>query len=281
MALPDALDRYFAAWNAHDGEAVVASLAPAGTYEDPTTGGPIGGEALAASVAGLVRGFPDVAFEVVDCSPTGPTSAVARWRMRGTNTGPTPDGPPTGGTVDLDGVDLIAYDPATDRLSSVVGYFDTAGMYRQLGLQIHLSPADVAPIMRFGISSRVDTGREATPGAFTVTWIEIEPETFPTLMESTTAIVMEQLGNTGYLGSCFASIGNRHLTFTAWESTEAARRALQGGAHAAAMRLANGGGLGAEAQGVTSVWEPVRMNDVFAASKERRRPIAALGGQWL
>jgi len=31
---------------------------------------------------------------------------------------------------------------------------------------------------------------------------------------------VEQLGNDGYLGSCFATIGSRNYTFTAWESVE-------------------------------------------------------------
>jgi hypothetical protein len=38
MALADALDRYFDAWNAHGLQGVVASLTVDGTYEDPTTG---------------------------------------------------------------------------------------------------------------------------------------------------------------------------------------------------------------------------------------------------
>ena len=67
------------------------------------------------------------------------------------------------------------------------------------------------------------------------------------------SVVTEQLGNDGYLGSCFASIGRRHYTFTAWESVEAAKAALHSGAHGAAMRLARGGGLGDNAFGVTSI----------------------------
>lgn len=35
MSLTAALDRYFAAWNDHDPDAVVRSLADGGSYEDP------------------------------------------------------------------------------------------------------------------------------------------------------------------------------------------------------------------------------------------------------
>ena len=49
----EALDRYFDAWNSHDPALVVAALTDDGTYEDPTTGGPLSGDALEANVAGV------------------------------------------------------------------------------------------------------------------------------------------------------------------------------------------------------------------------------------
>ena len=93
MSLVQALDRYFDAWNAHDPEAVVAALTLGGTYEDPTTGGPLTGDALAESVGTLITGFPDVHFEVaIDCLDE--TRAAAQWVMKGTNTGQCLPAPP-------------------------------------------------------------------------------------------------------------------------------------------------------------------------------------------
>ena len=112
-----------------------------------------------------------------------------------------PAGPATGGTIALPGADFLDYDPDADRVSRVVGYFDTATTLAQLGLQVHISPADMAPITKFGISLRVDTERETLPGAFSITWIDIDPEYQVTLIDATTNIVMEQYGNDGYLGS--------------------------------------------------------------------------------
>jgi steroid delta-isomerase-like uncharacterized protein len=282
MGMEEALDRYFDAWNAHDPEGVVASLTPDGTYEDPTTGGPLTGAALAASVSGVVTGFPDVAFDLVSCTPTSETTAAAEWVMRGTNTGPMPGGPATGGTIALPGADFLDYDPSTDRLAKVVGYFDTATMLTQLGLRAHITPVDTEPAMTFGYALRIDSGRDAVPGAFTVTWIEIDPEHDDRLRESTQAIVMEQLSeDAGYLGSMFAVIGRRHYTYTAWTTPEAARHALRGGAHGAAMRDAHGGGYGADARGITSVWRPEVLNGIFHPGPGRSYELAELGGQWL
>jgi len=281
MGLNDALDRYFAAWNDHDPQRLVASLTDGGTYEDPTTGGPLSGEAVSAMLTGLITGFPDVRFEVVSVAATGETTAAVQWIMHGTNTGPMPGGPPTGATISLPGADFIDYDPVTDRLARVVGYFDTATMLSQLGLQAHISPQDMEPVTTFGVGLRVDAQRSGAPGALTVTWIEIDPEYQAALIEANTGIVMELMGNEDYLGSCFASIGRRNYTVSAWTSPDAARAALRGGQHAAGMRLANRGGIGEAARGITSVWVPETLNGIFHPGPGKSADLAGLEGQWL
>jgi steroid delta-isomerase-like uncharacterized protein len=281
MALADALDRYFDAWNAHDPQGVVASLTVDGTYEDPTTGGPLNGDALAANVAALVQGFPDLRFELASVAPTSETTAAAQWRMLGTNTGPMPLGPPTGGAVDLPGADFIEYDHVADKVSKVVGYFDTQTMLGQLGLQAHLSPADIEPFLRFGLGIRVDTGRSTVPGALTVTWIEVEPENAPALQEATEKIVVDLLENPGYLGTYFVTVGKRNGTISAWESVEAAEAALHRGAHAQAMQLAREGGIGRNARGLTSIWAPERLNNFVLPAQGGSFDLSELDGQWL
>jgi steroid delta-isomerase-like uncharacterized protein len=279
MSIDTALERYFDAWNSHRPERVAESLTDDGTYEDPTTGGKLSGDALTASVAGVYAGFPDVHFVLDSVAADGDT-ASAQWRMQGTNTGPLPGGPATGGTLDLPGADFFTYDAAADKVSSVVGYFDTATMLGQLGLQAHITPSNVEGVTEFGISIRVETGRDTVPGAFTVTWIEIDAEHHPTLVDHTQAIVMEQLGNDDYLGSFLASVGRRNYTFTAWTSAEAAQAALRGDAHSSAMKLAQSGGVGDNARGITSVWEPVFLNGVFN-THGGSLDLSELGGQWL
>jgi len=280
MSMTSALDRYFDAWNSHEPDHVVAALTEGGTYEDPTTGGPLSGDALAANVAGVYSGFPDVRFELESVAATGDDTAAAQWRMIGTNTGPLPGGPGTGGSLDLPGADFFTYDAAADKVSRVVGYFDTATMLGQLGLQAHITPSDMEGVTEFGISLRVETGRDAIPGAFTATWIDVDPEFQFTLADAATGIVMEQLGNEDYLGTCFATVGRRNYTFTAWTSPEAAQAALRGDAHTAAMKLATSGGIGDDARGVTSMWTPHFLNGIFHAGTGSTS-LADLGGQWL
>ena len=47
------IDAYLRGWSSRDAEAILATLAAGATYEDPSTGGPIGGAALRAYMAGL------------------------------------------------------------------------------------------------------------------------------------------------------------------------------------------------------------------------------------
>ena len=61
---------------------------------------------------------------------------------------------------------------------------------------------------------------------------------------------------------------------------DAAQAAFRDAAHTSAMKLAQAGGIGANARGVTSVWTPEYLNGVFHAS-EGSSPISELGGQWL
>lgn len=279
MSIDSALERYFDSWNSHEPERVPAAITDGGTYEDPTTGGKISGDALTANVAGVLAAFPDVHFEIDSMSTHGDT-ASAQWRMIGTNTGPLPGGPATGGTLDLPGADFFTYDADADKVSSVVGYFDTATMLAQLGLQAHITPADMEGMVGFGYGGRVETGRGTVPGAFTVTWIDIDAEHQGTLVDMTTAIIMEQSANDAYLGTCFATIGRRNYTFSAWTTPEAAQEALRGDAHSAAMKHAQAGGFGDNARGVTSMWTPHFLNGVFNP-QGGSLDLSELGGQWL
>ena len=91
---------------------------------------------------------------------------------------------------------------------------------------------------------------------------------------------MEQLANEEYLGTCFATIGRRNYTFSAWTTPEAAQEALRGDAHSTAMKLAQTGGFGDNARGITSMWTPHFLNGVFNP-QGGSRDLSELGGQWL
>lgn len=133
------LDNYAAAWNTRDGAAVVASLAPGGTYVNPQMPAPASGDELAGYIAALATAFPDFAFtyEAFDCGQ----QAFIHWTMTGTYTGPLPGVPgPTGASFTIRGLDRLEID--ADGIRSVDNYFDQVNQLQQLGINVELSVAE-------------------------------------------------------------------------------------------------------------------------------------------
>ena len=122
MSALEIAQKYFDAWNSRDPEAVVASMASGGTYEDPMTPGPISGPGLVGHVGGTLAAFPDRSFEIVDVAATGENTVYAQWIMRGTNAGSMSGLPPTGKSIELHGADFI--ETSDMGVTKVVGYFD-------------------------------------------------------------------------------------------------------------------------------------------------------------
>jgi len=255
-----AVEAYFAAWNAHDGAAVAAAVT--GTYVDPTLPAPVSGADLAANVDALCAAFPDLAFVAEPLIVDGDT-VVGRWRMTGTNDGaPLPGAPaPTGGRIDLPGLDVITTQDG--RVVDVVGYFDQKTFVEQLGLQAIVMPADSWPVS-FGVATRVDVGHLTPPGAMSFTWIETSPEEYGELQQRSQEIVTALASDPAFIGFRAASIGNRQATMTFWTSPEAAVAALaRNRPHDEAMSRLFQERFGS--RGFTSIWQPYKVNQQFGS----------------
>ncbi len=254
--------RYFEAWNRRDPEAIAAVFAEGGTYTDPNVPDGIGAEATAEYAGGLFAGFPDLAFEIESSGVRPDGSVAAQWLMTGTNAGPYQGLPPSGREVRLPGADVITVEG--DRVRSVVGYFDTAVVPRQLGLQVLVQPDRIGPFV-FGTSTYVSTdGRE--PGAMSLTVLEARsPEEIQEVRSRSREVVSELMGTPGFISWVGAVVDNRMFTITAWDGPGDVARLSESPAHAEAMRAffaPNPGGLAAGGQ--TGVWEPHRLNGLWA-----------------
>lgn len=254
MSRKAATEAYFDAWNRRDADAILASLAPDATYQDPSTPGPIAGEALRDHVTGLWRVFPDLAFTIASHSDD---CASAQWIMRGTNSGPFNGLPPTGRPVDLHGADFFTFDEA-DRIATVTGYFDPGAVPRQLGLDIIVQPSRIGPF-RFGRATSVSTGKPDEPAAFSITYLEARDEdSVEEVRDRSRQSLTEMLGMDDFIGATTAVIGQRMVTITAWKDPDAPRRLMREGAHGEAMKSFYDGRLASA--GVTSVWTLHRNN---------------------
>ena len=126
--------RYIDAWNRHDADAIVASFAEGGTYNNPDAGQGLTGEAIGSFAKGVFAAFPDVSFEIVSIGDTGGGLVAFQWLARATNTGPLADGsPPTGRSLTLPGASFIQVEG--DKIRSDQVYHDQKTMDEQLGLK--------------------------------------------------------------------------------------------------------------------------------------------------
>lgn len=256
----DVAQQYFDAWNAHDPQAVLATMASDGTYLDPTTKGPLSGQAFAGYMGGLFAAFPDVTFEVKSKGLAASDLVAAQWVMRGTNTGSNFGLPPSGKAIELQGADFIRVDGG--KIRSVEGYFDAGEVPRQLGMQVLVQPKEIGPYT-FGNAVRTASPNKSKPGAFSITALRARsPEDVAGVSEMSRKMTQEMLGMKGFLGLVGVTVGERMLTISAWESPDDPRQMMQpGGLHAAAMQKFFGTELAAG--GYTSVWSPVRINTVW------------------
>ncbi len=255
----DAARAYFDAWNRRDAAGIVAAFVEGGTYEDPATGGPLSGPALAAYAEGLFRAFPDLHFETGPLAPAGENQVLAEWRMSGTHQGPLQGLPPTGRPIELRGADVLA---ARDgRLRSVRGYFDQKSFMEQLGVRMEAMPPPMGPV-QFGTAVYFQAGNTAAPGVLSLTALEVRSdEEAERTAQLSRQILRETAALPGFISALLVGVGRRMFTLTAWSDAEASERIREAPAHREAMRAFFGPELGAGGQ--TSVWAAERRNAMW------------------
>ncbi len=259
MTALDAAETYFSAWQAHDADAILASMTSDGTYADPLTGGPISGEGLRTYIEPLFAAFPDLNFEIVSHDEIGGGRVAARWIMRGTNTGSFRGLPPTSRAIENHGADFMETEGG--KVKSVVGYFDAGVVPRQLGLQVLVQPVQAGPF-KFGSSLCIHTGRTDKPGAFSITQLEASSDDHvEKVRELSRPSMVEMMDAEGFIGATTATIGRRMVTISAWTDPEAPQRYMAEGTHAKAMKTFYAGDLADS--GYTSAWVPQRINSYW------------------
>lgn len=126
-------DAVYAAWNAHNVAAIVATYAAGAQIIDITSGIVMTGhDAIQALAADRLTGLPDLSLERKMLVIDGAASAD-RWIMRATHTGEYQELAPTGNTLEVSGATFSEYNQ--DGLAvRDTHYVDVPGLIRQLGL---------------------------------------------------------------------------------------------------------------------------------------------------
>ena len=125
-------DATYAAWNAHDPDAVAAVFAEDAVVRE--VGNPVeahGRAAIRERAAALLAAFPDFRLERVALVIDG-ASHADRWVMTGTHSGELFGIPPTGRQVRVEGATFTRLGPG-GLVVEDVHHTDLAGLMRQLG----------------------------------------------------------------------------------------------------------------------------------------------------
>lgn len=126
-------DATYAAWNAHDADAVAAVFAEDAVLTEVGRPGEVRGRAaIRERAAMLLAAFPDFRLERIVLVVDGDRHAD-RWVMTGTNTGSLFGLPPTGRAVRVEGATFTRMG-AHGLVVEDVHLTDYAGLMAQLGL---------------------------------------------------------------------------------------------------------------------------------------------------
>lgn len=124
-------DATYAAWNAHDADAVAAVFAADALVREVGTGQESRGrEAVRARAAALMTAFPDLTLERVELLIDGDRHAD-RWVLSGTHRGELFGIPPTGKRIRVDGATFTRLGP-DGLVVEDLHFSDTLGLMAQL-----------------------------------------------------------------------------------------------------------------------------------------------------
>ena len=125
--LHDFAERYAAAWSSQDPDALAAFYASDGILKVNDGEPAIGRDAVRATAASFMTGFPDMTVALVELKGEYP-DVEFHWHWTGTYTGPGGNGA---------AVDLVGYEAwtigADGLITQSLGHYDAAEYARQLG----------------------------------------------------------------------------------------------------------------------------------------------------
>ena len=130
--MSELVDRWAAAWNAHDADAVATWYAADGTHRMASGNTYCGADDVRAMAVRTLGAYPDLEFEVRRTFATD-RDFVIEYTMRGHQESAIGDRPGTGRAIEVDGV-LVGTTDADGRVAVCVDYLDHLTIRRQLGL---------------------------------------------------------------------------------------------------------------------------------------------------
>ena len=133
--LRQTIDRYNAAWNAQDLDAIMSMHAPDMVFENHTAGESAEGEAVRGHIGSIFAAWPDLVFTTRRLY-VREGLIVQEWTAAGTHTQTMRRGDlvaePSGKRIEWEGIDSIPFENGLVKRKDV--YSDSVSILRQVGL---------------------------------------------------------------------------------------------------------------------------------------------------
>lgn len=133
--LRETIDRYNAAWNTHDLDAIMAMHAPDMVFDNHTAGESASGAEVRAHIGAIFETWPDIEFATRRLY-VREDLVVQEWTASATHAKTMRRGDlvaePTGHRVEWDGLDVIPFEDGLVKRKDV--YSDSVSILRQVGL---------------------------------------------------------------------------------------------------------------------------------------------------
>ena len=134
-ALRETIDRYNAAWNAHDVDAIMSMHAPDMVFENHTAGESAEGDEVRGHIAAIFQSWPDIAFATRRMYLRDGL-VVQEWTATATHSEAIRRGdivaPPSGKRIEWKGLDIMPFENGLLKRKTV--YSDSVSILRQIGL---------------------------------------------------------------------------------------------------------------------------------------------------
>jgi steroid delta-isomerase-like uncharacterized protein len=134
-SLEQAIERYNAAWNDHDLDAIMSMHAPDMVFANHTAGESAQGDEVRGHIGSIFETWPDIEFSARRLYVRDGL-VVQEWTAHATHTNVMRRGElvaePTGQRIEWDGMDVIPFEDGLVKRKDV--YSDSVSILRQLGL---------------------------------------------------------------------------------------------------------------------------------------------------
>jgi hypothetical protein len=121
----DAITEWYNAHDSADIDRIMATFTPNGTFQDPGTGGPVSGDAVAAHFQRRSDLFRDRVCTVVTSGAWSETDGAAIFSASLRHI-------ESGMVITVDGAEFFTYEPKSGKFSSIIGFYDPNQIHRQL-----------------------------------------------------------------------------------------------------------------------------------------------------